>query len=83
VKTQHIGIVACSAEGAALFYRTICQESAAHPGIPHAHPDVSMHTPSLADYNVCLDAGDWERAAEFMLASAHKLEKSAPTPDLS
>jgi aspartate racemase len=34
-----------------------------------------MHTPSLADYNVCLDAGDWEGAAELMLASAHKLEK--------
>jgi len=45
---QHIGIVACSAEGAALCYRTICVEGAALMG-PHAHPEVSMHTPSLAD----------------------------------
>lgn len=80
MKTQHIGIVACSAEGAALCYRTICQEGAAHLGIPHAHPEVSMHTPSLADDNVCLDAGDWEGAAKFMLASAHKLEKIGADP---
>ena len=46
---KHIGIVACSAEGAALCYRTICVEGAALLG-PHAHPEVSMHTPSLADY---------------------------------
>src|SRR5689334_12278990 len=48
---QHIGIVACSAEGAALCYRTICVEGAQLLG-PHAHPEVSMHTPSLADYVV-------------------------------
>ena len=47
--TQHIGIVACSAEGASLCYRTICVEGAALLGA-HAHPEVSMHTPSLADY---------------------------------
>jgi aspartate racemase len=35
--TQHIGIVACSAEGAALCYRTICLEGAALMGA-HAHP---------------------------------------------
>ena len=29
---QHIGIVGCSAEGAALCYRTICLEGAAHLG---------------------------------------------------
>ncbi|MDU1671422.1 MAG: hypothetical protein E6833_35135 [Bradyrhizobium sp.] len=46
--TQHIGIVGCSAEGAALCYRTICKEGADILG-PHAHPEVSMHTPSLAD----------------------------------
>ena len=35
--TGHIGIVACSAEGAALCYRTICHEGAALLG-PHGHP---------------------------------------------
>ena len=44
---KHIGIVACSAEGAALCYRTICTEAPALMG-PHRHPEVSMHTHSLA-----------------------------------
>jgi len=70
--TRHIGIVACSAEGAALCYRTICTEGAALLG-PHAHPEVTMHTPSLADYVACLDRGDWHGVGELMLASADKL----------
>ena len=45
---RHIGIVACSAEGAALCYRTICVEGAEWMG-EHAHPEISMHTHSLAD----------------------------------
>jgi aspartate racemase len=69
---RHIGIVACSAEGAALCYRTICLEGAEFLG-PHAHPEVSMHTPSLADYVKCLDRNDWEDVGELMLASAAKL----------
>ncbi|WP_398501814.1 aspartate/glutamate racemase family protein [Variovorax sp.] len=71
--TQHIGIVGCSAEGAALCYKTICVEGAALLG-PHAHPEVSMHTPSLADYVRCLDAGDVAGVGELMLASARKLQ---------
>ncbi len=70
--TQHIGIVACSAEGAALCYRTICREGPALLG-PHAHPEISMHTPSLADYVFCLDRGDLEGVGKLMLASAGKL----------
>lgn len=68
----HIGIVGCSAEGAALCYRTICAEGAALLG-PHAHPEVSLHTPSLAEYVRCLDAGDLAGVAELMLGSARKL----------
>lgn len=69
---MHIGIVGCSAEGAALCYRTICAEGAALLG-PHAHPEVSMHTPSLADYVACLERGDLDGVAALMLASAHRL----------
>lgn len=50
--SMHIGIVACSAEGAALCYRTICAEGAALLG-PHAHPEVSLHSASLAEYVKC------------------------------
>ena len=70
--TLHIGIVACSAEGAALCYQTICAEGEALLG-PHAHPEVSMHTPSFADYMVYLDEDDQRGVAELMLLSAGKL----------
>lgn len=71
----HIGIVGCSAEGAALCYRTICAEGAALFGA-HAHPEVSMHTPSLSSYLACLDRGDLQGVGELMLASARKLASS-------
>lgn len=70
--TQHIGIVGCSAEGAALCYRTICEEGA-HALGQYEHPEVSLHTPSLARYVHCLNGGDLAGVAELMLASAHKL----------
>ena len=70
--TRHIGIVACSAEGAALCYRTICAEGARLLG-PHAHPEVSMHTPPFSDYVAHLDHGDWRAVGDLMLASAAKL----------
>ncbi len=69
---QHIGIVACSAEGAALCYRTICVEGAALFG-PHGHPEVSLHSLPLADYVRHLDANDWPAVGALMLASARKL----------
>lgn len=69
---QHIGIVACSAEGAALCYRTICTEGAQLLGA-HAHPEVSMHTHSLAEYMQRIYCGDWQGVGELMLASARKL----------
>ena len=68
----HIGIVACSAEGAALCYRTICVEGAELCG-RHAHPEVSLHTHSLAEYMRPVSRGDWQGVAELMLSSAHKL----------
>ena len=70
----HIGIVACSAEGAALCYRTICEEGARHLG-DYSHPEVSMHTHPLADYLECIDRGDWQGVGKLMLSSANKLAK--------
>jgi len=71
---KHIGIVACSAEGAALCYRTICVEGAQVMGA-HDHPEVSMHTHSLAEYMRCINRSDWKGVGELMLSSAHKLAK--------
>ena len=70
--TLHIGIVACSAEGASLCYRTLCAEGPQLLGM-HSHPEVSMHTPSLARYVECLEGGDWRGVGELMLESARKL----------
>jgi aspartate racemase len=72
---QHIGIVACSAEGAALCYRTICLEGAALMG-PHDHPEVSLHNHSLAEYMKYIDTGDWAGVAVLMLSSAEKLARA-------
>lgn len=69
---QHIGIVACSAEGAALCYRTICAAGARVLG-PHAHPDISMHSPSFAKYRERLELADWSGVGELMLDSANRL----------
>lgn len=71
----HIGIVACSTEGAALCYRTISLEGSRLLG-KHDHPEVSLHSFSLARYMKSIEAGDWAGVAELMLASADKLAKS-------
>ena len=73
--SQHIGIVACSAEGAALCYRTVCGEGQQLLG-GFEHPEVSMHTPSFAHYMRCIDRDDWPGVGELMLASAHKLARA-------
>ncbi|WP_431689071.1 aspartate/glutamate racemase family protein [Hahella sp. NBU794] len=70
--SRHIGIVACSAEGAALCYRTICAEAPALMG-EHRHPEVSLHTHPVADYMPYLNEGDWRGVADLMLSSARKL----------
>lgn len=70
-KPRHIGIVAVSAEGAALCYRTICAESGALMG-PHMHPEITMHTTALGEYMRAAD-GRWDKVGEMILASARKL----------
>ncbi|MDQ3281377.1 MAG: amino acid racemase [Acidobacteriota bacterium] len=72
---KHVGIVACSAEGAALCYRTICAEGARRFG-EHAHPEISLHSHSLADYVRCIDADDWRGVGDLMLSSAAKLQRA-------
>jgi aspartate racemase len=73
--TTHIGIVACSAEGAALCYRTVCVEGARYMGT-HAHPEVSLHSFSLADYMECIYRDDWAAVGELMLKSAEKVARN-------
>ncbi|HEY2364643.1 MAG TPA: aspartate/glutamate racemase family protein, partial [Candidatus Angelobacter sp.] len=74
--TKHIGIVGCSAEGAALCYRTICLEAEKFMG-RHMHPEVTMHTIALAEYMKPIDAeAGWKPVAELMLRSAEALKRA-------
>lgn len=71
---KHIGIVACSAEGAALCYRSIALEGDRLLGT-HAHPEMTLHSLSLADYMEPIYRGDWAAVGELMLRSAEKLQR--------
>jgi len=75
IMSKHIGIVACSYEGAALCYRTICNEGSLYMG-EHAHPEVSLHNHPLSEYMKFINRGEWEGVAELMLSSADKLHKA-------
>lgn len=70
--TLRVGIVACSAPGAALCYQTLCFEGAALFG-GYDHPEISMHSHSFAKYNECMERDDWQGVGELMLDSAKKL----------
>jgi aspartate racemase len=69
---KHIGIVAVSAEGAALCYRTICLEGVAQLE-PHEHPEISLHSFSLRSYQRLIDDDRWDAVGEMMLESAARL----------
>ncbi|MFX0082657.1 MAG: aspartate/glutamate racemase family protein [Candidatus Hodarchaeota archaeon] len=72
---KHIGIVACSAEGAALCYTTICIE-AQEKLFKYRHPEITMHTPPFSDYMQYIWNGNWEKVAELMLASTEIVAKA-------
>ena len=75
MKAKHIGIVGCSAEGAALCYRTICGEAPAIMG-EHMHPEITMHTFPLGDYTPYINKRNWEKIAGLMLGSARILAEA-------
>jgi aspartate racemase len=70
--SRHIGIVGCSAEGAALCYRTICAEAPQYMG-EHGHPEITMHTYPLSEYMARIRKDEWPEVARLMLSSARKL----------
>ena len=72
---MHIGIVACSAEGAALCYRSIAHQGSERLG-RYAHPHVTMDSIPIAEYQVFIDRDDWAQVGELMLQSAHTLAKA-------
>lgn len=74
--SKHIGIVGCSAEGAALCYRTICLEAEPLMG-RHMHPETTLHTIPLGEYMKPIELmDDWEEVGKLMLRSAEVLERA-------
>jgi aspartate racemase len=82
--TKHIGIVAVSPEGAALFYRQVFRQ-AARSLKPHDFPRVSLHNEPLALYIDAVRAQDWHAVGELLRRSADILARSGArfclTPD--
>lgn len=70
--TRHIGIVACSAEGAALCYRTIAIEGFGAMG-EHDHPEVTLSSIPMARHMEFIRREDWAGVAKLMLDSARKV----------
>jgi aspartate racemase len=71
-RVKHIGIVACSAEGAALCYQSICRDALAIVG-KNDHPRITLDSIAMARWLPAFDAGDYEGVARFMLESARLL----------
>ena len=79
---KHIGIVACSAEGAALCYQTICREALASVG-KNDHPRITLDSIAMARWIPAFDAGDYAGVAGIMLESASNRADFAICPDNS
>ena len=69
---KHIGIVACSVEGAALCYQTIGREALRLVG-KNDHPRVTLDSIAMARWLPAFDAKDYKGVAGFMLDSARLL----------
>ncbi len=67
--TQHIGIAAGSAEGAALCYLAICREGSEMLG-RFNHPEITLHNRPLGEYMRRISTGDWDGVARLLLDSA-------------
>jgi aspartate racemase len=69
---KHLGILAHSAEGAALCFRAFCQEGFGELG-PHDHPDVTMDCIALARSMAAWDDGDYTSIRAVLSESVRRL----------
>jgi aspartate racemase len=71
---KHIGIVAVSPEGAALFYRQVFRQ-AAHCGVAAEKLRVSLHNEPLPLYIDAMRQNDWHTVGELLRRSATHLHR--------
>lgn len=74
-KSKHIGVVACSVEGAALCFREIAAYSAALMG-EHLHPQVTLSCIAMGEWLPAFNRGDIPGVAEFMLRETEIVAKA-------
>ncbi len=72
---EHLGILAHSAEGAALCFRAFCQEGFGELG-PHDHPDVTLDCIALARSMPAWDAGDHDAIRATLAISVERLARA-------
>jgi aspartate racemase len=72
---KHLGILAHSAEGAALCYRAFCQEGFRRLG-PDDHPDVTLDCIALARSMPAWDAGDHDSIRAILSVSVERLARA-------
>lgn len=72
---KHCGILAHSAEGAALCFLTFCHEGARHMGT-HMHPDISIDCIAMGQSMPAWDAGDYAAIRAIHARSAARLAKA-------
>jgi aspartate racemase len=72
---KHLGILAHSAEGAALCFRSFCQEGFAQLG-PHEHPDVTLDCIALARSMPSWDRADYAAIRETLSESLQRLARA-------
>ena len=74
-KSKHIGIVACSVEGAALCLREIAAYSLNFMG-EHLHPQVTLSCIAMGEWMPAFNRGDYEGVADFMLRETEIVAKA-------
>jgi len=74
-QSKHIGIVACSVEGAALCLREISTYSLKLMG-EHLHPQVTLSCIAMGEWMPAFNRGDYAAVADFMLRETEIVAKA-------
>lgn len=72
---RHLGILAHSSEGAALCFRTFCQEGFRRIG-PHQHPDVTLDCIAYGSSMAAWDAADYDSVRATLAVSVTRLARA-------
>jgi aspartate racemase len=72
---KHIGIVACSAEGAALCFREIAAYSQQFLG-EHQHPQVTLSCIAMGEWMPAFNRADYAAVADFMVRETEIVAKA-------